>query len=120
MQRHWLELAKRFRLHASRQAPASTVVLAHVLDERAEREVRRIDASTWCASQKLPYFETHAKDVGAHAGWRKMLLHIGRTCSGYPVPTDYAAAPAAARRSLTGGASFKRAVIAAPTPALAG
>ena len=63
----WLERARKYRLHASRQAPASTVVLAHVLDERAEREAR-----TW-RRPLLPYLETHAKDTGANSGWRKTL-----------------------------------------------
>lgn len=112
MQRTWLERARKYRLHASRQAPASTVVLAHVLDERAEREVTRRDAASWCAGHSLPYFETHAKDTGANSGWRKMLVHLGRTNLGYKVESTYAATPGV-RRSLTaasGGGSFKRAL----------
>ena len=52
------------RLHrdaagGARTAADSTIVLAHVIDERRERQVTRREAAAWCQQMKLPFFETH-------------------------------------------------------------
>ena len=57
----------------ARYAPGSTVVLAHIIDERRERQVTRREASAWCASAGvgLPYFETHPLETSP-----KVLAHL--------------------------------------------
>ncbi len=70
----------REHLHAAgstRKGAAAVVpvVLAHVIDERRERQVTRRDASSWCALEGLTYFETHPKD---DVGWRRMMAHLAR------------------------------------------
>ena len=65
------------RVNDARAQDGSIVVLAHIIDERRERQVTRRDASSWCTLQGLPYFETHAKD--AHS-WRRMLMALANAC----------------------------------------
>ena len=114
LQRYWLAQVQRQRLYLIRQPPGSTVVLAHVVDEvwplppmhtsrvahpsplaalsraqRREREVTRRDASSWCAANALPYFETHAKDS---SGWRHMLAHLAHACLETPIAREQARA----------------------------
>jgi hypothetical protein len=64
------------RLHRAvpggRQPPATTVVLAHIIDERRERQVTRREAAAWCQQQKLPYFEMHQ----AERPVPKVLAHL--------------------------------------------
>lgn len=91
LQSYWLTQTQRQRKYVSRQTPGSIVVLAHVLDERKEREVTRRDASNWCLQNQLPYFETHYHDNSA---WKRMLVHLARVCLGYATSAP-AAAPAA-------------------------
>ena len=88
MQSHWLAEVKAQRVHSTRQAAGSVVVLAQVLDESLERQVTRRDASSWCLHHQLPYFETHAKD---NAGWKRMLTHLARVCLGHTRYTQPAA-----------------------------
>ena len=67
------------RLHrfasGARQAPGSTVVLAHIIDERRERQVTRREAAAWCQQQNLPYFETHP----AEKPYPRVLHHLAST-----------------------------------------
>jgi len=80
VQSYWLGQARQNRMQLTREAAGSVVVLAHVLDERRERQVTRRDASNWCLQNQLPYFETHAKD---NTAWKRMLTHLTRACLGY-------------------------------------
>ena len=93
MKAFWYSATRLHRFHTpgARQKPGSTVVLAHIIDERRERQVTRREAAAWCQQQKLPYFETHYHDTAA---WRRMLVHLARVCLGYA--TDGLGAPAAA------------------------
>lgn len=77
---YWLEQVQQQRTQLTRPMAGSVVVLAHVLDERKEREVTRRDASSWCLQNQLPYFETHYHDTAA---WRRMLVHLARVSLGY-------------------------------------
>lgn len=69
----WYADVKLHRLDApgARHASGSTVVLAHVVDERRTREVTRREAGSWCASVGLPYFETHPAEH-----MPKVLAHL--------------------------------------------
>lgn len=77
LQGFWLTQAQQQRLYLRQYPPSTTIVLAHMIDERRDRQVSRRDASSWCAAMGLTYFETHPKDLSAT---RKMLLHLARAC----------------------------------------
>jgi len=73
----WYAAVQQHRPAAGRNSAGAIVVLAHVIDERRERQVTRREASTWCESVSLPYYETHPADV---RGWKRMLQHIAEKC----------------------------------------
>ena len=77
LQGFWLTQAQQQRLYLRQYPPSTTVVLAHMIDERRDRQVSRRDASSWCAAMGITYFESHPKDPSAI---RKMLLHLARAC----------------------------------------
>lgn len=77
MQTAWYAAVQQHRLELGSYPAGSTVVLAHVIDERRERQVTRREASAWCQSVGCTYFETHAKDS---TSWRRMLSHLARAC----------------------------------------
>ena len=60
-----------------KHAAGTCVVLAHVIDERRERQVTRREASAWCELNGLPFFETHPADI---RGWRRLLVHLTDKC----------------------------------------
>ncbi len=75
-------------IHTSRVAhPSPLAALSRA--QRREREVTRRDASSWCAANALPYFETHAKDS---SGWRHMLAHLAHACLETPIAREQARA----------------------------
>ena len=75
MKAFWYSATRLHRFHTpgARQKPGSTVVLAHIIDERRERQVTRREAAAWCQQQKLPYFETHP----AERPCPRVLTHLG-------------------------------------------
>jgi len=70
---HWHAAVTQHRLDApgNRHPRETTVVLAHVVDERRTREVTRRVASAWCASVGLPFFETSPTET-----MPKVLAHL--------------------------------------------
>ena len=80
LQTTWYAALEEHRLGSSRgHKPGSCVVLANVIDERRERQVKRSVAVAWCESVGLPYFETHPADGIV---WRKMLATLWETVTG--------------------------------------
>ena len=73
----WLDDVMQHRLGNSQRLDGTCIVLANVIDERRERQVRRVDASSWCLENDLPYFETHPLDQTA---WKRMLAHLFKKC----------------------------------------
>lgn len=69
----WVALQTHRLATKGRQDSLGTcAVLAHVIDERRERQVTRREASAWCVSVGLPYFETHP----AERMKTKVLAHL--------------------------------------------
>ena len=63
MKAMWFSAVRLYRLVAgASHAPETTVVLAHIIDERRERQVTRREAAAWAQQQGLPYFETHPNE----------------------------------------------------------
>jgi len=78
----WYVAVQRHRISAGKASARSCVVLAHVIDERRERQVTRREAAQWCAGMDLAYFETHANDGGLGGpGWRRLLSHLADASS---------------------------------------
>lgn len=78
MKAHWYSALRLHRFGAgSRHHPLSTVVLAHIIDERRERQVTRREAAAWCSQLKppLPYYETHP----AERPYPRVLAHLANT-----------------------------------------
>lgn len=71
------------RLHrfagGARHDPRTTIVLAHIIDERRERQVTRREAAAWCQQQKPPlaYFETHT--TVNEKPYPRVLAHLADT-----------------------------------------
>jgi hypothetical protein len=86
----------------SRVATGSNVVLAHILDEGRERQVKRREAALWCSTVGLAYFETHANDKYE---WKKMFSHLAAAIA--PVQ------PAAVSSGASGAADGDSSVSAA-------
>ena len=77
LQNFWLGQVRQQRLYLRAHPQGSTIVLAHTIEERRDRQVTRRDASNWCAAVGLTYFETHPKDTSS---WKRMLVHLAREC----------------------------------------
>ena len=79
----WYEAVQQHRLAApnARHKAGTCVVLANIVDERRERQVKRSVASSWCESVGLLYFETHPSDAVV---WRKMFATLWRNCLAGP------------------------------------
>jgi hypothetical protein len=73
----WYQHVQQQRMHVRGHHEGSCVVLAHVIDERRERQVKRREASAWCTSVGLPFFETHQSDS---FGWQQMMAHLAGAC----------------------------------------
>lgn len=73
VQTQWHPDVQQHRLSQGKHRVGTCVVLAHVVDERRERQVTRREASSWCGSVGLPYYETHPADS---SGWVRMLAHL--------------------------------------------
>ena len=73
----WYAAVQQHRLSVAnpRHKTGTCVVLANIVDERRERQVKRSVASSWCESVGLPYFETHPSDAVV---WRKMFATLWR------------------------------------------
>ena len=107
----WYADVKLHRLDApgARHASGSTVVLAHVVDERRTREVTRREAGSWCASVGLPYFETHPAEH-----MPKVLAHLASAIGKEQLQQgaaggDAAQAPPVAHQIRTSGVVLGRA-----------
>ena len=77
----WFAAVTLHRLDArgNRHPRETTVVLAHVVDERRNREVTRREAAAWCSSVGLPFFETHPAELQP-----KVLGHLARVVAQPP------------------------------------
>lgn len=75
----WYTMVREHRLDFldSRNAQSLCVVLAHVIDERRERQVTRRDAARWCSTVGLPYFETNPTEQ-----MPKVLTHLASATLG--------------------------------------
>lgn len=72
----------RLNARGNRHPKDTTVVLAHVVDERRNREVTRREAAAWCSSVGLPFFETHPAELQP-----KVLGHLARAVAQGEAPT---------------------------------
>ena len=79
----WWEAVQKQRFAPSaRHPPGSCVVLAHVIDERRERQVTRREAAAWSASVGLPFFETHPAEHSP----QRVLVHLAAAAASDPAP----------------------------------
>ena len=87
LQSTWFAQARAQRLNVGRPRAGTAIIVAHVIDERASRQVSRRDAASWCADAGLPYFELSQTSDTAYAreGWERMLQHVARVALGYKV-----------------------------------
>ena len=104
LQHRWYSAVQQHRLSAgSRVAAGSNVVLAYILDEGRERQVKRREAALWCSTVGLAYFETHANDKYE---WKKMISHLAAAIA----PVQSAAVSSGASRAADGDSSVSAAV----------